>query len=82
MRLTRSFAAQLPLGLGPSSAEPALVHGLPLACGTRGRDAREKRMARPVSKQFRRANLSSLHQRIRSQGRTLAKMEIRASRAS
>jgi bifunctional DNA primase/polymerase-like protein len=41
-----------------------------------------KRMARPVGKQFRRANLSSLHQRIRSQGRTLAKMEIRASRAS
>jgi len=41
-----------------------------------------KRMARPVGKQFPRANLSSLHQRIRSQGRTLAKMEIRASRAS
>jgi transposase len=41
-----------------------------------------KRMARPVGKQFRRANLSSLHQRMRSQGRTLAKMEIRASRAS
>ena len=41
-----------------------------------------KRMARPVCKQFPRPNLSSLHQRIRSQGRTLAKMEIRASRAS
>jgi hypothetical protein len=40
-----------------------------------------KRMARPVGKQFPRANLSSLHQRIRSQGRTLAKMEIRAPRA-
>jgi transposase len=40
-----------------------------------------ERMARPVGKQFRRANLSSLHQRIRSQA-TLAKMEIRASRAS
>ena len=41
-----------------------------------------KRMARPVCKQFHRSDLSSLHQRIRSQGRTLAKMEIRASRAS
>jgi hypothetical protein len=41
-----------------------------------------QRMARPVCKQFPRSNLSSLHQRIRSQGRTLAKMEIRASRAS
>jgi transposase len=41
-----------------------------------------KRMARPVGKQFPRANLSNLHQRIRSQGRPLAKMEIRASRAS
>jgi hypothetical protein len=41
-----------------------------------------KHVARPVCKQFRRSNLSSLHQRIRSQGRTLAKMEIRASRAS
>ena len=40
-----------------------------------------KRMARPVGKQFPRANLSNLHQRIRSQGRTLAKMEIRAPRA-
>ena len=41
-----------------------------------------KRMGRPVGEQFPRLNLSSLHQRIRSQGRTLAKMEIRASRAS
>jgi hypothetical protein len=39
-------------------------------------------MARPVCKQFLRGDLNSLHQRIRSQGRTLAKMEIRASRAS
>ncbi len=43
---------------------------------------RRKRMARPVCKRFPRPDLSSLHQRIRSQGRTLAKMEIRASRAS
>ena len=41
-----------------------------------------KRMARPVCKQFPKSNLSSPHQRIRSQGRTLAKMEIHASRAS
>jgi hypothetical protein len=41
-----------------------------------------KRMARPVGKQFSRPDLSSLHQRIRPQGRALAKMEIRASRAS
>jgi hypothetical protein len=41
-----------------------------------------KRLARCVGKQFPRSDLSSLHQRIRSQGRTLAKMEIRASRAS
>lgn len=32
-------------------------------------------MARPICKQFLRPDLSSLHQRIRSQGRTLAKME-------
>jgi hypothetical protein len=43
---------------------------------------RAVRMARPICKQFPRSILSSLHQRIRSQGRTLAKMEIRASRAS
>jgi transposase len=41
-----------------------------------------KRMARPVCKQIRRSDQSSLRQRIRSQGRALAKMEIRASRAS
>ena len=41
-----------------------------------------KRMARPVCKQIRRSDQSSLRQRIRSQGRTLTKMEIRASRAS
>ena len=41
-----------------------------------------KRMARPVCKEYSRSNLSSLHQRIPSQGRTLAKMETRASRAS
>jgi hypothetical protein len=52
MRLTRSFAAQLPLGLGPSSAEPALVHGLPLACGTRGRDARENVWPAPSASSF------------------------------
>ena len=43
---------------------------------------RRKRMARPGGKQFPRANLSSLHQRIRSRGETPAKMEIRAPRAS
>jgi transposase len=36
----------------------------------------------PPASSFRPSELSSLHQRIRSQGRTLAKMEIRASRAS
>ena len=41
-----------------------------------------KRMARPVGKQFPRSDVGSLRQRIRSQGRTLAKMEIRASHAS
>jgi transposase len=41
-----------------------------------------KRMARPVGKRFPRPDLRSLHQRIRSRGRTPAKMEIRASRAS
>ena len=41
-----------------------------------------KRMARPVRKWFRRSDIGSLHQRIRSQGSALAKMEIRASRAS
>ena len=40
-----------------------------------------KRMARPVCKRLLRPDLSSLHQRIRSQGSTLAKMEIRASRS-
>jgi len=38
-------------------------------------------MARPVGKQFLRDELTSLRQRIRSQGITLAKMEIRALRA-
>ena len=41
-----------------------------------------KRMARPVGKWFLRSVAGSLHQRIRSQGRALAKMEIRASQAS
>ena len=36
---------------------------------------------RPVCKRLLRSDLSSLHQRIRSQGSTLAKMEIRASRS-
>lgn len=36
----------------------------------------------PSARLFRRPDPSSLHQRIRSQGRTLAKMKIRASRAS
>jgi transposase len=36
----------------------------------------------PSASSFCEYNLSSLHQRIRSQGRPLAKMEIRASRAS
>ena len=40
-----------------------------------------QRMARPVGKQFLRDELTSLRQRIRSQGITLAKMEIRALRA-
>ena len=44
--------------------------------------AGSKRMARPVGKQFPRSDVGSLRQRIRSQGRTLAKMEIRASHAS
>ena len=42
----------------------------------------KKRMARPVCKRFLRSDLSSLRQRIRSQGIALAKMEIRASRSS
>ena len=41
-----------------------------------------KRMARPVCKQFRRRDLTSLHQRIRPVGMTPAKMEIRAPRSS
>ena len=41
-----------------------------------------KRMARPVGKWFVRAGVGSLHQRIPSQGRALAKMEIRAFHAS
>ncbi len=40
-------------------------------------EAHKKRMARPVCKRFRDASLISLRQRIRSQGITLAKMEIR-----
>jgi len=42
----------------------------------------KKRMARPVCKGFLRSDLSSLRQRIRSQDRVLAKMEIRAFRSS
>jgi transposase len=38
-----------------------------------------KRMARPVCKQFRRHDLTSLHQRIRPMGMAPAKMEVRAS---
>jgi transposase len=41
-----------------------------------------QRMARPVCKRCSRPGLGSLRQRIRSRGRTPAKMEIRASRAS
>jgi hypothetical protein len=41
-----------------------------------------KRLARPVGKQFPRSDLRSLDQRIRSRVEPLAKMEIRASRAS
>ena len=39
----------------------------------------KKRMARPVRKWFPHGSLTSLRQRIRSQGYTPAKMEIRAS---
>jgi transposase len=42
----------------------------------------KKRMARPVCKRFCDASLISLRQRIRSQGITLAKMEIRTFRSS
>jgi hypothetical protein len=42
----------------------------------------KKRMARPVCKGLVRFDLSSLHQRIRSQDKALAKMEIRAFRSS
>ena len=42
----------------------------------------KKRMARPVCKRFCDARLISLRQRIRSQGITLAKMEIRTFRSS
>lgn len=38
-----------------------------------------ERMARPVCKCFLDMALINLHQRIRSQGRALAKMEIRAA---
>ena len=44
--------------------------------------AGRKRMARPVGKWFLQSGKGSLRQRIRSQGCTLAKMEIRASQAS
>ena len=44
--------------------------------------ASAERMARPVCKRFYESGLISLRQRIRSQGMTLAKMEIRASRSS
>ena len=63
----------------PSAAIPGLRRG---RRRQPERQSGAKRMARPVCKQFPRADLSSLHQRIRSQGRALAKMEIRASRAS
>ena len=69
-----------------SMSRPASAKGARRARRPRSSTARApgplKRMARPVGKQFPRANLSNLHQRIRSQGRPLAKMEIRASRAS
>jgi transposase len=45
-------------------------------------DFTRKRMARPVGKRFLRSGVGSLRQRIRSQGRALAKMEIHASQAS
>jgi len=41
-----------------------------------------ERMARPVGKRDQRSGVGSLRQRIRSQGGALAKMELRASRAS
>ena len=41
-------------------------------------EAHKKRMARPVGKRFLQSDLSSLRQRIRPVGVTLAKMEIRA----
>jgi transposase len=41
-----------------------------------------ERMARPVCKGVWRSALVSLRQRIRSRGRTPAKMEIRAARSS
>lgn len=50
-------------------------------CPTRRLVRPRQRMARPVCKRLLRSDLSSLHQRIRSQGSTLAKMEIRASRS-
>jgi transposase len=69
MRPRRNRTSSTPWSTPPSSKSTAT-------------DKAAQRMARPVCKQFRRSDLSSLHQRIRSQGRTLAKMEIRASRAS
>jgi SRSO17 transposase len=41
-----------------------------------------ERMARPICKRFSRSDLTSLRQRIRSQGTALAKMELRASWSS
>jgi hypothetical protein len=73
------------LGRAAYGAAPADgPRGEPLGCRSRQPIAEIGRNVWPApsASSFREFNLSSLHQRIRSQGRTLAKMEIRASRAS
>ena len=64
------------LGLTRAPHYSTLAHAAPrLLSGA-------ERMARPVRKRDRRSGVGSLRQRIRSQGGALAKMELRASRAS
>lgn len=70
-----SCSTRVGTGLAAQGLLDSLVGAHAMACGERI----TKRMTRPVCKQFSRVGVGSLRQRIRSQGRTLAKMEIRSS---
>lgn len=74
--LDHPFAATL----RPVSGAPMLLSALDFA--ELGLSIPEQRMGHPVCKRFRLGDLNSLRQRIRPVGCALAKMEIRASRAS